>query len=126
MENIHTHTGDHNHEHNSTSHEHHHVPAKDKNIAFGVLAYLGPLLIISYLVARDDAFVRFHIRQGLVILTIDIVMWVLGMTLWILFPLISLINIAMLVFAVLGIINVIQGKERELPFIGKYSSYFKL
>lgn len=126
METTHTHTDDHHHDHHNHSHEHTHVPAADKNIAFGVLAYLGPLLIISYLIAKDDAFVRFHVRQGLVILTIDLIVWFLGMTLWILFPLVSIINIAMLIFSVLGIINVIQGKERELPFIGKYSSYFKI
>ena len=32
-----------------------------------VLSYIGPLVIVSYIVANNDPFVKFHIKQGLVL-----------------------------------------------------------
>ena len=97
-----------------------------KNIPMGVLAYLGPLLVISFLTAKDDPFVKFHIKQGLVLLVIEIAIWMIGMIgisyIW---TILTLLNLATFVLAVIGIINVINGKEKELPIVGKYSSYFK-
>ncbi len=97
-----------------------------KNIPMGVLAYIGPLVIVSYITAKDDPFVKFHIKQGLVIFVIEVGVWVLGMIMWQLYPLLSIINLAALVFSVLGIINVVKGEEKELPLIGQFSKYFPI
>jgi uncharacterized membrane protein len=124
METHHTHTTHETHPHASHSGE--------KNIVMAVLAYLGILIIIPYLVARDEAFVRFHIRQGLVLVVLWVITWFVKVILFssiifiILIPVVSLVNLVLLVYVVLGIINVIQGTEKELPYIGKYSSYFKI
>ncbi len=96
------------------------------NTLMGVLAYLGPLVIVSYLVAKDDPFVKFHIKQGLVLLVIQVVLWVLmPMMVWGLWSLMRLINLAVAVLAIIGIINVVQKKEKELPLVGSFASYFK-
>ena len=95
--------------------------AAGKNVPMGVLAYLGPLVIISYLVAKDDAFVKFHIKQGLVLFVIEIIIWVIGLFIWMLVPLLQL---AVLVLAILGIVNVVQGTKKPLPLVGMYSKYF--
>jgi uncharacterized membrane protein len=98
--------------------------ASGKNVPMGVLAYLGPLVIVSYIIAKGDSFVKFHIKQGLVIFVVEAAVWILGMFLHPLWFLLSLINLASLVFAVIGIINVVNGREKELPYIGQYSKYF--
>lgn len=90
----------------------------------GIFAYCGPLLIISYVSAKDDAFIKFHIKQGLVLLSIEVGVWILGMIIWALMPLLTLIDLAALVFAIIGIMNVLNGKEEPLPFVGAYSRYF--
>ena len=95
----------------------------NKNVAMGVLAYIGPLVIISYLSAKDDPFVKFHIKQGLVLLAIEIIVWLLGMTFWSLWMLINLVNIAVLVLSIVGIVNVVQGNEKKLPLVGDFSKY---
>jgi hypothetical protein len=46
--------------------------ASQDNKLMGILAYIGPLIIVSYLVAKDDPFVKFHIKQGLVLFVIEI------------------------------------------------------
>ena len=98
---------------------------KDSNkTLMGALAYLGPLVIIPYLSAKDDPFVKFHIKQGLVLLVIEAIIWVLGMWVWMLWPILQLVNLATIIFSILGIVNVVNKKQQELPLIGKYSIYF--
>ena len=95
-----------------------------KNVPMGVLAYIGTLVIISYLVDKDDSFVKFHIKQGLVLLVIEVIVWFLGMGLWMLWPLLYLINLATIVLAIIGIINAVKGREKELPLVGSFAKHF--
>jgi len=99
---------------------------QSKNTLMGILAYLGLLVIIPYLVAKDDSFVKFHIRQGLVLVVIEIAVWFIGMIVWPFMIFIPLVNLAVLVLVIIGIVNVVQGKEKELPLVGQFSSYFKI
>ena len=105
----------------------HQLPVPGQNrLLFGILSYLGPLVIVSYLMDKDDSFVKFHIRQGLVLLSIQVVVWVLLSAVWTLWMFINLINLAVLVLSIIGIINVVNGKEAELPLVGQFAHYFKI
>ncbi|KKR43411.1 MAG: hypothetical protein UU10_C0004G0019 [Parcubacteria group bacterium GW2011_GWF1_40_6] len=97
---------------------------KDNKTIMGILSYLGPLVIVSYLAAKDDPFVKFHIKQGLVLIVIEIIAWLISSMFWRFFMFMNFVNFAVLVFAVIGILNVTQGKEKELPLIGQFSRYF--
>ena len=97
---------------------------KDNKTVMGILAYLGPLVIVSYLVAKDDPFVKFHIKQGLVLVVIELIVWVLSSMIWSLFMFMNLINLAVLILAIFGIVNVVEGREKELPLVGQFSRYF--
>lgn len=90
----------------------------------GILAYLGILIIIPFLMAKDDPFVKFHLKQGLILVIIEVAVWVIGMMTWQLWMLLNLVNLATIVFAIIGIVNVVQGKQQELPFIGSLSKNF--
>ena len=91
----------------------------------GVLAYLGILVIIPFLLAKDDPFVKFHIKQGLILAIIEIALWVLGgMFLFQLWPLINLINLGTLVLAIIGIVNVVNDREQVLPLVGSLAKHF--
>lgn len=94
----------------------------------GVLCYLGPLVFIPFFVAKDDPFVKFHIKQGLVVFVIELVAYLLPMLLWIYFlsMLMNLIMLAALILSVIGIINVVQGKETELPLVGSFGKHFPI
>lgn len=103
------------------------MDAANKNMLMGILSYIGPLIIIPYIVAKDDPFVKFHIKQGLVLLVIEAVVWVLGtMLTWQLAMLIGIINLATIVLSIIGIVNVVQGKEKELPLVGTFSQHFPI
>lgn len=98
----------------------------EKNTFMALLSYIGPLVIIPYLTAKDDGFVMFHIKQGLVLFVGEIALWVLMSMFWFLFPIWQLINLVIFVFAIIGIVNALGGKEKQLPVVGKYAKYFKI
>ena len=102
------------------------MTTSDSQTPMGILAYFGPLVIVSYLVAKSDQFVKFHIKQGLVLLVIEAVVWVVGMMFWQLWMLLSLVNLATLILSIIGIINVLQHKQEPLPVVGRFSSYFSI
>ncbi|MEK9177212.1 MAG: hypothetical protein AAB923_02855, partial [Patescibacteria group bacterium] len=58
------------------------VSGKNQNTAMAVIAYLGPLVIVSYLIGKDDAFVKFHVKQGLVLFVVEVVMAFLVPSFW--------------------------------------------
>jgi uncharacterized membrane protein len=98
--------------------------APNKNVAMGVLAYLGPLVIVSYLVAKDDPFVKFHIKQGLVLLVLDVAVWFIGSFTWRLWFILGWVNFAIAILVIIGIVKVVQGKQEPLPLVGQFASYF--
>ena len=102
------------------------VASHDQNKLMAVLAYLGPLVIVSYIVAKNSPFIKFHIKQGLVLLAIEVIMWGLGSTMmfysiWMIF---NLVNLAVLVLSIIGIVNAVNGKEQALPVVGKFAKHF--
>ncbi len=95
----------------------------DNTLLMGILAYLGILVLIPLFAAKENAFVQFHVKQGLVLLIIEAIVYVAGMMMWTLYPILSIINLAMLVFSILGIINVVQKKQAELPILGQFAKH---
>lgn len=86
-----------------------------------LLSYIGILVLVPLLAAKEDEFVQFHAKQGLVLLIAGVIGMFIGVIPiigWILAPFITL---AWLVFAILGIMNVVGNKKKELPIIGQYA-----
>ncbi len=99
-------------------------PTADVKMIFGILGYIVPLIFFIPLVlpeTQNDASARYHANQQLILL----LFWVIGhaasvalMIVLIGIFLLPLVSVASLIFAILGIINVVQGKDRPLPIIG--------
>ena len=89
-----------------------------------ILAYLGILVIIPFLVEKKDAFVKFHIKQGAVLFVIEIVVWVLSTMLWQLWLVFNIVNLLTFILSIVGIVNVVQKREKELPVVGQFSKSF--
>lgn len=103
-----------------------------------ILAYFGILVFIPILAAKESKFARYHANQGL-ILFMALVGWSIadyiltailrtllwrGMGLWEIYSLCgTILNLVYFVFtilAIIGIVNALNGKAKELPVIGKY------
>lgn len=101
----------------------------DSNKAFGILSYLSLLFLIPLLAAEDSVFAKFHANQGLVLfltgLALNVATGIIGGVLgalhlgWLAGIIGSLVNLVMIAFVVVGIINAAQGKAKELPLIGQ-------
>jgi uncharacterized membrane protein len=85
------------------------------------LSYFGPLVIVPFLTKKDDAFVKFHIKQGIVLLIPGLFIYVFGWFLYFIYPVIVLINLCLFALAVYGIVKALQHKEDKLPFIGQFA-----
>ncbi|HVY35714.1 MAG TPA: DUF4870 domain-containing protein [Candidatus Paceibacterota bacterium] len=99
---------------------------RQHRMLMGVLSYLGPLVIIPLVTSKQDPFVKFHVKQGLVLLSIEIIVWILASILWQLWVVYRLINLATVILSIIGIVNVSQNKEKELPLIGHLSKFFPI
>lgn len=89
-----------------------------ENKVLCVLCYFGILLLIPLLVKKDSAFVRFHSNQGLVLMLFNIIVSILAaipLVGWV----VSIVGaVAGLVFWIMGLVNVLNGRAKTLPLIG--------
>ena len=93
----------------------------------GVLAYIGPLVIVPLIAGKNDSFVKFHAKQGLVLLVLAIILWILLPMLWTFGPFgmfWGIIKLLITILAIIGVVNVVGNKEKPLPVIGGFSKYF--
>ena len=96
------------------------------NKVMGILAYLGILVLIPIFAAKDSKFARFHANQGLVLAIAGIALSIIGGVLsWI--PIGNIIagivcglaGLVLFILMILGIVNVVNGRAKELPIVGK-------
>jgi len=50
----------------------------NSDLIFGILCYLGILWIIPLLANKKNEFFRLHLAQGLVVLILEVILWILG------------------------------------------------
>ncbi len=85
---------------------------------WAMLSYLGPLCLWSAMKAKEDGFVRFHVKQGIVLFILEILIWSLG-ALPILGLVLLLVGRLLCGFMVIfGILSAVSGEERSFPLIG--------
>ncbi|PIZ98339.1 MAG: hypothetical protein COX77_04980 [Candidatus Komeilibacteria bacterium CG_4_10_14_0_2_um_filter_37_10] len=88
-----------------------------KNGLIAALGYVWILCLVPLLLKRDSKFAQFHAKQGLVLFVIELVGWLIF---WI--PVIGwLLFIIVLVYAIMGIMNALQGNYWEMPYLGQWA-----
>lgn len=114
-----------------------------QNKVMAVLAYFSWLVLIPIFAAPQSKFARFHANQGLVLAIVEVIYgffqtilvmilgnvfvyrltsgfnYSRGLGYGLIITLLSLVWILFSVLAILGIVNAVNGKEKELPIIGK-------
>jgi len=110
------------------------LPEKQRaseDVVFLVLAYLGILSLIPFFVAKDNEYVRWHAKQGLVLLAFEIILWIVLMILGAV-PIVGVIIaflgffiwLAILVLHIFCIIKALKGEKWYVPVIGVYADKF--
>lgn len=110
----------------------------EQNKVMAILSYFGILVFVPIFAAKDSKFARYHANQGLTLFIALFGWWIVdyiltmllrsllwrGLGLWEIYSLcgtvLNLVYIVFTVLAVIGIINALNGKAKELPVIGKY------
>lgn len=109
-----------------------------QNKVMAILSYFGFLVIVPIIAAKNSPFARFHSNQGLV-LFLGMIGWIIadsivttilravlwkGLGLWSIYSLCTTIldicYLGFTVLAIIGIINVLNGRAKDLPLIGKF------
>ena len=96
------------------------------NKLIAILSYIGVLCLIPLLTKKDDEFVFFHAKQGLVLFIAEVItafVAAIPFLGWVIAPLASLLWI---ILSIVGIINVLGEKTKELPILGKYAAKIKI
>ena len=92
------------------------------NSFLAAIGYIWILCFIPLFLKRSSKFAQFHAKQGLILFIVEIIGW---LVFWI--PLIGwLLFLAILVLAIMGIMNTLQGVWWEMPYLGKYAKRVNL
>jgi uncharacterized membrane protein len=92
-----------------------------------LICYLGFLCLIPILNKEKDEFVRFHAKQGLVILIGELATWILFAAVPFLFFMIAnLFWLFWTVLSIIGIVNVVNKQQKEIPLVGQFAAKIKL
>lgn len=87
-----------------------------------VLAYFGILVLVPILTAKESKFAQYHANQGVILLIAGLIVGAASSV-----PIIGWFligpagSIFLLVLAVMGIINAVNGEMKPLPLIGNYT-----
>lgn len=96
----------------------------EKNKPMAIIGYILPILFFIPLIsdAKNSKFAKFHANQQLILLIAAIAVNVVGTIIPILgwFIILPFGSIALLVFAIMGLINAAKGEMKPLPAIGGF------
>lgn len=92
----------------------------EKNKILCLFSYLGILFLIPLLACQDSKFARYHVNQGIILFLANLILSAVAII-----PILGWIaggigSIIAFVLMIIGIVNAVQGKAKELPIIGKF------
>lgn len=99
------------------------ITGVDNSKLMAALSYVGFLVLVPLFMYLKDPFVKFHAKQGVVILAGEVlavfaVAWV---------PVVgNLLFIILFITSVLGLIQALQGKRWKIPGIGDLADKFNV
>lgn len=100
----------------------------ERKVVFSLCYLWGILFFLPLILYKNDEEAKFRANEGLVILIVSIIgnavfgiLTAIGGAVATVFGIITgVFNLGILILAVIGIINVINGDKKELPLLGKY------
>ena len=114
----------------------------EQNKGISVLSYFGILFLVPYLSRKESKFAQFHAKQGfnlfltyIAFIIVNILLHLIQFTKtqyvygypigeveytpWFVTLICTLLGLCVFALAIIGIINAVSGKAKELPLIGK-------
>lgn len=98
----------------------------DSNSLYAVLSYIWILVLIPILMKKDNEFVMFHARQGLILFIVEIGVGIFSIV-PVFGPVIYTIGmLACAVVALVAIVQVLMGNKWEIPLIGEWARKLRI
>lgn len=93
----------------------------EENSVVAALGYIYILCLLPLLFKRKSKFAQWHAKQGLLLFAIEILLgWFFAV------PIIGwALGILVMLLALLGVINALNGNFWEMPFLGRYAKKLK-
>lgn len=96
-----------------------------QNTGMAVLAYI--IFFIPLLTdAKEDPYVKYHVKQGIVLFISWIAIWIFSMVPVVGWLLALPLNIFLLILLIMGVLNAVNGNRKPLPLIGQYAKKINL
>jgi len=93
---------------------------------YSVFAYFGVLCLVSLLLKRDNSYIMFHVRQGIVLFIIEVIANVFSVIPFLGFISFILVMIVCGLLSVIGIIEAVRGNKWEMPFVSEWAKKISL
>ncbi len=89
---------------------------------YAMLAYLWLLCFIPLIFKKEDRFVMFHAKQGLVLFVYTLILWLINFIPFI-GPVLGFMGfIVWGIVVIVSIIHVMMGRSWKIPFISEFAS----
>ncbi|MBU1863122.1 MAG: DUF4870 domain-containing protein [Candidatus Omnitrophica bacterium] len=101
------------------------ISSTDIEKLFAFLSYILFFGILIYRTKKDSDYIQHHAKQGMILFVITLANFILmaiPVLGWVFIP---LLNIALLVYFIIGAHNALSGKMNKLPLIGQFSNIIK-
>lgn len=105
--------------------------AKEEKLSFiqklmAVISYIWILFIIPLIAMKNDKFVHFHARQGLVLFMASIIVSIIALIPVLGVAISAILSLILFVFWVIAVANAIMGKAWLMPVIGDWAQRLDL
>lgn len=88
---------------------------------FASLSYMWVLCLVPALLKKDQPFVRFHARQGLMLFIIEVALGIIGIVPFLGLAIARIGLLVCSVISIIGIVQVVRGKEWKIPFVNEWA-----
>jgi len=90
------------------------------------VSYLGVFVLLLVIFKVKNEYVRFHVRQGIILFCAEIVstlVWIIPFVGWI----VGFVGwITCFVLSLIGLVNGVAGREWKIPFLSRFSNKVKI
>lgn len=95
---------------------------KEKNNYLAALCYISIFFIAVALLAEPNSkFIRYHANQSINLIVLALVVTLVAMIPILGWIVTGIAGIALVVFVIMGIVNAVKKRAKDLPFCGKYT-----
>lgn len=85
------------------------VKSADDSKLFAALSYLWVLSIVFYVLKKDDAYVQFHAKQGIVLFVLSL-FWIIPIIGWI-------VSFVAFIAILIGAVKAYSGEKYRIPMV---------